>query len=159
MENLNLLLKRLLEHKVDFVLIGGYAAVVHGASQVTHDLDICAMMTEAELTKLKAALSGLAPKHRMNPNVQPTLDEYPMPGEKIDDFYLKTDAGVLDILKDVKPVGGYEEIKKKAAKVNLFGFECAVISLDDLIAVKKSMTRPKDKAVLEELIQVKKKLS
>ncbi len=158
MENLNLLLRRLLENKVDFVLIGGYAAVIHGASQVTHDLDICAVMTANEIAKLKIALSGLTPRHRMNPNFQPLLDDYPKPGDSVDNFYLQTDAGVLDILKDAKPAGSFAEIKKNAAKVRLFGFECSVISLNDLIAIKKTMTRPKDKAVLDELIEVKRKL-
>lgn len=68
MENLNLLLKRLLEKQIDFVLIGGYAAVLHGSSQVTHDIDICAVMTKFELAKLRDALKDLEPKHRMNPN-------------------------------------------------------------------------------------------
>lgn len=158
MENLNLLLKRLLENKVDFVLIGGYAAVVHGASQVTHNLDICAVMTDTELIKLKEALKDLSPKHRMNPNFQPTLDEYPKAGESIDNFYLKTRAGVLDILKEVSPIGSYTEIKSRAVKIRIFEKECYVISLDDLIAVKQTMSRPKDRAVLEELVAVKKNL-
>lgn len=42
-KNLNLLLKALLEADLEFVLIGGYAAVVHGSSQVTRDLDLCAL--------------------------------------------------------------------------------------------------------------------
>lgn len=37
MKNLNDLLKRLLNHKIDIVLIGGFAGVVHGSTQVTQD--------------------------------------------------------------------------------------------------------------------------
>lgn len=88
MENLNLLLKRLLDSRLDFVLIGGYAAVVHGSSQVTHDLDICAVVTESELEKLKTALKDLNPKHRMNKNFQPSLDELPKKGQILDNYYL-----------------------------------------------------------------------
>ena len=65
MENLTLLLKRLLEHRIDFILVGGYAAVLHGASQVTHDIDICALINDEELEKLKTALKDLEPKHWM----------------------------------------------------------------------------------------------
>ena len=84
MENLTLILKRLLENKIDFILVGGYADVIHGASQVTHDVDICALIDDKELLKLKDALKDLDPKHRMNPSFQPSLDEYPKPGQNID---------------------------------------------------------------------------
>lgn len=159
MENLNLLLKRLLDSGIDFVLIGGYAAVVHGASQVTHDLDICASITEEQLEKLKSALQGLDPKHRMNPSAQLSLNDFPALGKSIENYYLKTSAGVLDILKEVSAVGDFQKLKSNANTVKIFGHDCKVISLDDLIAVKKSMTRPKDKSVLDELLAVKQKLS
>lgn len=158
MENLTLLLKRLLEYKIEFILIGGYAAILHGASQVTHDVDICALIDENELQKLKIALKDLEPKHRMNPSFQPSLEEYPKPGQNLDNYYLKTKSGVLDIIKRVDPIGEYEEVKKNALSIELFGYPCRVISLDDLIKAKAYMTRPKDKSVLRELLAVKKKI-
>lgn len=158
MENLNLLLRRLLDSEIDFVLIGGYAAIVHGASQVTHDLDICAVITEEQLIKLKSALRDLEPKHRMNPSVQLSLDDFPVKGKSIDNYYLRTNAGVLDILKDVSAVGDFQKLKSNANTIRIFGHECKVISLDDLIKAKTAMTRPKDKSVLEELLIVKQKL-
>lgn len=158
MENLNHLLKILLETKIDFVLIGGYAAVLHGASQVTQDIDICAVMTEDNLKVLRTALKDLNPRHRMNPTHQPSLQEYPAPGQQLDNFYLRTSEGVLDIIREVRPVGSFERIKEKSIKISLFGHPCRVISIDDLIEVKKSMTRAKDKATLEELLIIKSKL-
>lgn len=159
MENLTLLLKRLLEYKIEFILVGGYAAVLHGSSQVTHDVDICALIDESELQKLKIALKDLEPKHRMNPSFQPSLEEYPKPGQNLDNYYLKTKSGVLDIIKRVDPIGDYEDVKKNALTIELFGYLCRVISLDDLIKAKSYMTRPKDKSVLRELLAVKKKIS
>lgn len=156
--NLNSLLKTLLESKIDFVLIGGYAAVVHGSSQVTQDLDICAVMTEAELSKLRTALKDHNPKHRMNPNFQPSLDEIPRPGERMNNIYLKTDLGVLDILEHVDPVGDFQRVKEKSIQISIFGATCKVISLDDLITVKQSMSRPKDKAVLQELLALRERI-
>lgn len=158
MENLNLLLKRLLEHKIDFVLVGGYAAVVHGSSQVTHDLDICAVVTGGELARLKTALRDLEPRHRMNPNFQPSLEEFPSQEDKVENLYLKTSAGVLDIIGRVEPIGDLAALKKNAVTVSIFGQDCLVISLDDLIAVKRSMPRAKDKEVLKELLAVRSKL-
>ena len=159
MENLNLILKRLLDSGIDFVLIGGYAAVFHGSSQVTHDIDICAVITESELAKLKKAFRDLEPKHRMNPNFQPSLEEYPKSGEFLDNYYLRTKSGVLDIIKNVTGAGEFKQIKNNAVKINIFGKECNVISLDDLIKAKSNMNRDKDKTVLKELLAVKAKIS
>ncbi len=158
MENLTLILKRLLEKQLDFVLVGGYAAVLHGASQVTHDIDICAVITQGELIKLRHALGDLNPKHRMNPNFSPSLLEYPSENQVIDNFYLSTDAGVLDILKEMKPIGSFERIKANAISVKIFGLDCKVICIEDLITIKQSMNRPKDKIVLSELLAVKSRL-
>jgi predicted nucleotidyltransferase len=157
MENLNHLLKRLLESGIDFVLIGGYAAVLHGSSQVTQDIDICAVITESDLQKLRHALGDLEPKRRMNPGFQPSLADYPPSGQSLENYYLRTNSGVLDIIRNVDPVGSFERIKSSAVTVQLFGLPCKVISLDDLIAVKKAMRRPKDKATLQELEAIKEK--
>jgi predicted nucleotidyltransferase len=157
MENLNHLLKRLLESKIDFVLIGGYAAVLHGSSQVTQDIDICAVISDANLEELRTTLRDLDPKHRMNPDFQPSLMDYPAKGQKIDNYYLRTRNGILDIIQEVRPIGPFERVKERAVTVSLFGRPCRVISLDDLIEVKKSMTRPKDKTTLKELELLKQK--
>ena len=155
-KNLNNLLKRLLDAKIDFVLIGGFAAIAHGGAQVTQDLDICAVLTDENLEKFRNALHAIHPRFRMNPNIQPTLDEYPKKGVKIDNLYLSTDEGVLDVLEVVRPVGDFARIKSKAQRVKVFGHECLVMGLDDLIEVKKAMPREKDKATLEDLLKIKK---
>ncbi|MBK9294081.1 MAG: nucleotidyltransferase [Oligoflexia bacterium] len=158
MKNLNSLLKVLLENKIDFVLIGGYAAILHGASQVTQDLDICALLTDENINKLRQAFKDYHPIHRMNPSFKPSLNDYPKPGQKLENMYLATDIGVLDILENVKPIGDLNCVKAKAIRVKLFGYDCQVISLDDLIEIKKSMPRAKDKTTLAELKHLKSKL-
>ena len=45
-EDLNRLLKTLVESDLDFLVVGGFAAVVHGSSHVTKDLDISMLMSE-----------------------------------------------------------------------------------------------------------------
>jgi hypothetical protein len=59
-------LKALLERENDFVLVGGFASVIHGATLVTQDLDICVAMTEEQVEKLRTALTDLHPILRMN---------------------------------------------------------------------------------------------
>lgn len=158
MQNLNQLLKILLEAKIDFVLIGGYAGVVHGCSQLTQDLDICISMNQKSIDQLRACLKDLNPKLRMNPNHKPSFLENPKSTDGLNAIYLETDIGVLDILKSVNGVGPFEALNSKAVIVDLFGNPCKVISLDHLIQAKESMGREKDKSILNELYAIRDKL-
>ena len=159
MQNLKTLLKILLEKEIDFVLIGGFAAVVHGSTLVTQDLDICAATTEEQIIKLREALKDLHPHHRMNPNANHSFLDFPTNVEGLNNIYLKTDLGVLDILSETQPAGNFQEIKKRSIEISLYGYKCLVISIDDLIKVKQMMKRPKDIQAVEELrlIQLKSK--
>jgi len=147
-DNLKELLKRLLEHEIDFVLVGGFAAVVHGSPLVTQDLDICIAINEEQVGKLRAALQDLDPVHRMNPGFQPSFLSYPESLHGLKNIYLKTGFGILDAMSELKPIGDFSRIKSKAISISLYGFKCQVISLEDLITIKETMTRPKDKETL-----------
>jgi predicted nucleotidyltransferase len=155
-KDLNYLLKSLLDNEVEFILIGGFASVIHGSNHVTQDLDICAVISNDQIEKIRKSLRELGPVHRMNLKANVSFNDRPLPDENVQNIYLQTDAGVLDILSSVIGVGDFNELKKNAIQVPLFGKKCLVISIDDLIKCKQSMTRPKDKIVLEELLQIKK---
>ena len=49
MKNLNNLVHVLQNANIDFVIVGGYSAVLHGSSMVTQDLDICIRFDEAAM--------------------------------------------------------------------------------------------------------------
>lgn len=155
-KDLNYLLKALLENDVEFILIGGFASVVHGSNHVTQDLDICSILSNEEIKKMRKALRDLHPIHRMNLQAKVSFENRPAANEKVLNIYLQTDAGVLDVLSTVTGVGDFEELKRNAISIPLFGKQCLVISLDDLIKAKTAMTRLKDKIVLEELLRIKK---
>jgi hypothetical protein len=155
-KDLNYLIKTLLENDVEFVLIGGFASVIHGSNHVTQDLDICAILSQNQLLKLRKALEDLHPVHRMNLKANVSFNERPLPDEEVHNLYLQTDAGVLDVLSHVTAVGNFDDLKKNAISVPLFGKNCLVMSLDDLIKSKEAMPRMKDKIVLDELLKIKK---
>lgn len=50
-DNLKILLQKLLNHDVDFVLAGGLACTVHGSPLVTQDIDICVAINDTQLSK------------------------------------------------------------------------------------------------------------
>jgi hypothetical protein len=75
MDPLLTILKHLLDQKVEFVVIGGIAAVAHGASAVTQDVDVCIPFTLENCAKLMDALSDFHPLFRMRPDKMKMYDE------------------------------------------------------------------------------------
>lgn len=154
MQNLKQLLERLLKNNIDFVLVGGFASVLHGSTLVTQDLDICVAITDEEIQKLRKALVDLNPIHRMNPSFTPSFLDYPKESDQLKNIYLKTDLGILDIMSELPPIGDFNRIKDKAIQIDLYGHKCRVISIEDLILIKQNMTRPKDKETLKILQKI-----
>lgn len=158
MQDLNKLLEILINSDIDFILIGGFASVVHGSSLVTQDIDICAVMTPDTIEKLRRCLKRYHPKHRITAKKLSFID-HPEKLDSIDNLYLETDIGIVDIIGDVAGVGKFERLKKKAIEIDYLGYKCKVISLDDLILSKKALSRDKDLIGLKELLAIKKQKS
>jgi predicted nucleotidyltransferase len=144
------LIARLADAGFEFVIVGGYAAVTHGSSQVTRDLDLCAVLTEQSIQVLRDALRDLHPRHRLTPQRLSFLT-VPPAGEHVQNLYLETDIGVIDILTSVLGVGDFARLKAKAERLEVDGRVCWLMSLDDLIAAKDAMTREKDRITAQEL--------
>lgn len=98
----------------------------------------------------------LEPRHRMNPSHKPSFLEKPKDISGLKNIYLETKAGILDVVTLEENLGSFEDLKSRSLKVDLFGYSCSILSLDDLIHVKEKMKRPKDLIVLEELRALKK---
>jgi hypothetical protein len=156
--NLKALLEKLLQSKIDFVLVGGFACTVHGSSLVTEDLDICIAINEEQVKKLRESLKNLSPKHRMNPSFKPSFLTHPEKVDGLKNIYLETNLGILDILGEVQPIGDFKAVKSHAIALSLYGHRCYVIALDDLIKVKESMKRPKDKEAATQLKAIRDRL-
>jgi predicted nucleotidyltransferase len=144
------LLQRLADGGIDFVVIGGFASVLHGSAMVTDDLDICAVLTGENVEKLRAALKDLNPVHRMTHRRLSFLD-HPAGAQPMQNIYLKTDAGVIDVLSTVLGVGDFARLRSEAETVELFGRQVAVMSLRDLITAKEACGREKDLLTAKEL--------
>lgn len=150
MQDLTTLLRRIVEAGLDFVIIGGFAAVTHGSSYVTRDVDICAVLTPENIEKLRVALAEWNPKHRMTPQRLSFLS-HPPPGGAVNNLYLETDKGVVDVLSSVLGVGDFERLRSTATEVEVEGIRYRVMSLEDLILAKEAMGREKDLLTAKEL--------
>jgi predicted nucleotidyltransferase len=155
--DLKQLLERLSDADIEFVIVGGFAAVLHGSTFVTRDLDVCTVLTEATLGKLRKILADLSPVHRIGGGRLSFLTE-PGPGSAVRNLYLETDAGAIDLLTTITGVGDYERVRAQAGEVNLFGRRYLVMSLADLIAAKRALGREKDLLSARELEIIARKL-
>ncbi len=152
------LLRRLTAQNVEFVLVGGMAAIAHGASTVTEDADVCIRFDAQTIERVLRAVADLNPRNRMHPARPPVsmnVDDYA--GFK--NLYLATDEGVLDLLSEIVAVGGLEEVARNAVSLDLGGFSCRVVGLDELIRCKRALGRPKDQRVVQELSLVLRRLA
>jgi hypothetical protein len=151
MHDLNSLLARLIRHEVDFVIVGGYAAVAHGSTLVTMDVDICCDFSPANLLRLQAALRDLHPVHRMTPKRLP-LVLTARSCASLKNLYLDTDGGQLDCLSAVLGIGDFNAVKRRSVEIGLPFGHCHLLAIDALIEAKEAMGRPRDK---ESVLQLK----
>lgn len=135
---------------MEFVVVGGYAGVLHGSALVTKDVDICAVLTAESVEKIRTALADLNPVHRITHQKLSFL-EHPARGQSLVNLYLGTDGGTLDILSSILGVGDFKRLKERAVEISLFGHKCSVICLEDLIAAKEALGREKDLLAAKEL--------
>ena len=144
------LLRRLVMEKVEFVLVGGMAAIAHGSASVTEDVDVCIRFDEATMRGVLRALEGTNPRERMNP-ARPPLGSDPLRFVGNRNLYVTTDDGVIDFLGEITGLGQYERVGASAVTLQLGDFSVRVVGLRDLIASKRALARPKDLRVAREL--------
>lgn len=150
MQNLQALLRFLIHSPIDFVLVGGFAAVLHGSNQVTRDIDICIVYTPERINDLRELLRPLNPRHRMD-ELKTSFLEFPQDLSRKQDFHLSTDLGLLDVISEVEGVGGYYDLIEKSEEIELYGGKCRIMGVEDLIKAKKALGRHRDLVVVEEL--------
>ncbi len=144
------LLNRLLDHHVDFVIIGGVAALVYGSVYVTRDLDVCYRRSGESLERLIAALAPLHPRLRGAPSDIPFKWD-PRTLRAGLNFTLDTDMGPIDLLGEVAGIGQYADALAASESMTLFGRACRILTLDALIRSKRAAGRPRDLEAVKEL--------
>lgn len=156
MQDSQKLIKLLAGNEVRFVIIGGLAAVVHGSSVVTEDLDICVSFDRENVRRLLDALDKINPEHRLIGKKR-ALKEGVEEISSFKNIYLTTDLGFIDILSSVAGVGGFNDVADRSVELDLFGFKCRVLDIDAVIESKKTMGRPKDKETVVQLSAIREK--
>jgi predicted nucleotidyltransferase len=144
------LLSALASRGVDFILVGGVAAVAHGSPRATRDIDIVYSRDPANLERLVQAISPHAPYLRGAPAGLPfRLDVATLKAGL--NFTLTTDLGWLDLLGEIAGGGDYKSLLPHSVSIDLYGRTCRVLDLESLIRTKKAAGRPKDFEAIAEL--------
>ena len=155
MRSLESLIERLVRARVAFVVVGGFAAVAHGVSLLTQDIDICCRFTPKNLLRLQDSISDLHPVHRMTPKRLPlTLTAKNCRGLK--NLYLDTDYGQLDCLSEVMAIGDYDAVFLQSVDIRLPFGQASILALESLIKAKQAMNRPRDREAVKQLKAIRK---
>jgi hypothetical protein len=155
MQNLAELVGRLIAARVEFVLVGGFAAIAHGVLRTTRDVDICCRFSEENLMRIQRAVADLHPVH--NPRRDLPLELTSEMCASLKNLYLKTDLGILDCLGEIKAVGGFEDVLRRSVELELPIGKCRVIDIDALIAAKEAINRDHDRITVKDLKEIKKR--
>jgi len=136
----------LLDHRVDFIVIGGVAARLHDTGHATVDIDICPSSVDGNLERLAAALRSLDARLRVtgDPDGVP-FDPHPHQLRQMSTLTLLTTYGPLDLC--FEPAGfesGYSSLRPGQVVVIVAGVSVPVASLGDVVTSKRSAGRPKD---------------
>ena len=154
-------LEALSKNKIKYLVVGGLAVILHGAERFTHDIDVMILMNEENILNFNNVLKklGYLPRVPVNPDdlvnkdkVKKWIKEKNM---KVFSFFNKHDTlKVIDLLIN-HPLDFEKSYKERVVK-KVKDVEINILSIDDLIQMKKLAGRDKDKFDILELKKVKK---
>lgn len=137
------------EHGVQFVVIGGFAAIYYGSPFATEDIDVVPLSERDNLSRLSAALYDLKAKVRAVELDEPLPfhhDATSLAAGRI--WNLSTKFGDLDLTFVPSGTTGYDDLKRDATTVVLRGTEVQLASLADIVRSKEAAGRDKDRRAL-----------
>lgn len=144
------LLRVLTAGGVEFILIGGLAAIAHGSARVTYDLDVIYRRSPENLDRLVRSLAPFNPYLRGAPPGLPFRFDALTLRQGLN-FTLTTTLGAIDLLGEIAGGGSYEDLIDRSVDAEILGIRCRVLSLTALIRTKRAAGRPRDFEAIAEL--------
>jgi predicted nucleotidyltransferase len=148
--SLERLLRALADANVEFIIVGGLAATVHGASRPTYDIDVVYSRSPRNIDALVEALAPFKPYLRGAPPGLPFAWTASTLTAGLN-FTLTTTEGGIDLLGEVTGGGRYEQLLPSTIEADILAVRCRCVSLPKLIALKRAAGRPRDLDALAEL--------
>jgi len=146
------ILRVLTRHRIDFIVVGGVSAVLHGAPVTTFDLDVVHARDDGNIFRLMSALEELEAVYRSQPERKLRPGESHLRGDGHQ--LLLTNYGPLDVLGMIGKLRRWEDLRGHTRTMEIEpGVVVHVLDLETLIAVKEELGFPKDAAMLPVLRQ------
>jgi hypothetical protein len=140
------LLRALIDQKVEFCVIGALAAWLQGSPAVTLDVDVMPRRDLDNADRLAAALNSVGVR-RSGEGERAELEGTDFVGWETQRF--ETEAGPLDVVPRAAGIGGFEDVA--TIELLLGDLSVRVLTIDEVIASKEKLARPKDTAALPAL--------
>ncbi len=145
------ILELLNRHEVEYIVVGGVAAVIQGAPVTTFDIDTLVRVSEENADRLLRVLDELEAHFREHQStLRPTREDIMAGGHLL----LMTRAGPLDVLGFIGKGERYEDLVDASSRVSMTTGSIRVLGLEELIRQKKATNRPKDQAAIALLEEV-----
>jgi hypothetical protein len=152
--DLSALLEALTKADVEFIVVGGLAAVAQGAPITTMDMDIVHRQSNDNIDRLLAFLKKIDAIHRRLDDkiIEPKKRDLSGRGQAL----FATRFGPLDVLAVIEEGRGYDDLLPDTVEIEFRGHRVRVLSLKTLVELKQQSRDPKDLQrlpVLEETLR------
>jgi hypothetical protein len=146
------LIRTVVAHQVDAIVVGGIAAILHGAPVMTADLDLLFDPAPENLARIDGMLRALEAHYADSAgrHIVPTSDK--LADLKI--HLLRTRFGRLDLLRTIGQGEDFASLKQRSQEFEIDGLRIRVLDLEAIIATKQAAGRPKDLAALPFLLEL-----
>ncbi len=147
-------------HRVDYVLIGGLAAVLRGSTAMTNDADIMPAPGAANLARLSRALEDLEARVRSTADPDGVaFDPHPALLASMATLNMSTRCGDLDLAFAPAGIESFDALHAASDTYELAGEKVPVAALADVIRSKEAAGRPKDHATLPILYALREEIA
>ena len=156
------ILNALHDHRVDFVIVGGVAAALHGGSRVTFDLDVVPSLAPESWQSAVDLLWELGARPRIPEPLERIRNVEHVRRWRREEGMLalnfRTGDGSTEVDLLVGESDAFDELKQRAVEVTVDQRTFFVASIDDLISMKRRAGRPQDLLDIAELRKVQGRL-
>jgi hypothetical protein len=138
------ILKLFDRHGVEYVVVGGVAAVLQGAPVTTFDIDALVKIDAANADRLLRVLEALEARYREHGTLRPTREDLLAGGHLL----LMTNSGPLDVLGFIGNGKRYEDVAAATSTIPVGDMSVRVLGIEALIEDKRALGRDKDLAAI-----------